>query len=395
MTPFRHAIAAVILAIATTTGCDTTTASKSGGSDKSDLPQASGSSTTLHRPLAPATANPSPIEALHQRTYAIELEGAIAHAGTTAGVVSWDFSNRTNPRRKAVLVLRDSVNHITKIPPSSQQPSSLLAVSTGPSGIAIVDASQVNEGTLTLRSTHPSSPEFRKQCHAAWRFVAVSASTGYLACGGSGVVRVNIALQTNAAVQDSPPNQAVVTIDRHAAIPGYVRDIAALDSNRVIAAAGKKGLALIDFRNPQARVVDHLELDGDVRGVDISGNRAYVAVGEAGFAIVDISGQSMKIVGKLLPKTTDMARSVAVHGSNALLCLGDSGLSIIDLANENQPAEIGRHHTKGTVNRVTINKAAGGENTLFLANDSDGVAIVDISNPQQPKRVYPAPADPN
>jgi hypothetical protein len=90
------------------------------------------------------------------------------------------------------------------------------------------------------------------------------------------------------------------------------------------------------------------------------------------------------VVGKLLPKTTDMARGIALSGSHALLCIGDSGLAVIDVSDPAKPAEVGRFDPKGAVNRVTVSGTR-----LFVANDSDGVAILDVSKPSEPKQVFP------
>jgi hypothetical protein len=45
---------------------------------------------------------------------------------------------------------------------------------------------------------------------------------------------------------------------------------------------------------------------------------------------------------------------------------------------------VGRFDPKGAVNRVTVSGVR-----LFVANDSDGVAILDISKPSEPKLVFP------
>lgn len=331
-------------------------------------PSASASSATpvLGAPSSSAE-RPDPVEALHQRTYAIHVDGEVVHAGTTAGVVTWDFSDPAEPRRVGSLVLRGSVHHIAKVPDTS-----LLAVSTGPSGVALVDAREARDGKLALVNTHPWPVEARNVCHAVWLVVPTGPKAGYLACGGGGVAHVDL----------SDPAKPVV--DKHMAINGYVRDVAVLDAKKVLVAAGRRGLAIADFGGAEAKVVERLELNAEARGVEVREGLAYVAAGAEGLVIVDVSGPSLRVVGKLLPKTTDMARGIALSGSHALLCIGDSGLAVIDVTDPAKPAEVGRFDPKGAVNRVTVSGTR-----LFVANDSDGVAILDISKPSEPKQVVP------
>jgi hypothetical protein len=331
-------------------------------------PSASASSATpvLGAPSSSAE-RPDPVEALHQRTYFIDVDGDLVHAGTTAGVVTWDVSDPAEPRRVGSLVLRGSVHHIAKVPDTP-----FLAVATGPSGLALVDVREARDGKLVLVNPHPWTAEARKVCHAVWRVVPTGPKAGYLACG-AGVAHADF----------SDPAKPV--IDKHTDINGYARDVAVLDARKVLVAAGRAGLAIADFGGPEAKVVERLELNAEARGVEVREGLAYVAAGEEGLVIVDVSGTSLRVVGKLLPKTTDMARGIALSGSHALLCIGDSGLAVIDVSDPAKPTEVGRFDPKGAVNRVTVSGAR-----LFVANDSDGVAILDISKPSEPKQVVPA-----
>jgi len=312
---------------------------------------------------------------LHQRTYSIEIDGdtegdtdgGLVYAGTTAGVVVWDFSDLRKVRRTAVSVLRDSVNHIANVPGTS-----LLVVSTGPSGVAVMDARDARDGKLALLSVHPQEPDVRKLCHAAWYFAPVGSTGGYLACGGSGVVQLDLS------------DRAKPVVSKHANVDGYVRGLAVLDAKRVLAAAGRRGLALIDFGGATPQVTQRIALDADVRGVTVRDGLAYVAAGEAGLVVVKVSGSSLEVVSRFMPKTTDMARSVGLSGSLALLCLGDSGLAILDVSDPQHPVEVSRFDPKGAVNRVTVSGSR-----LFMANDSDGIAVLDVSRPKEPKQVFP------
>ena len=154
-----------------------------------------------------------PVRPLHRRTYSIVVDGELVHTGTTAGVVSWDYSNPKEPKSLADLVLAGNVQHLAALP----SPSKLIVAATGPTGLALVDASKLQDKGLVLVNEHPWTPEQRGGCHSAWRFTPGAQGTGFLACGGAGVARVDL---------DDPAKAAV---DAVVAVDGYVRDVALLD----------------------------------------------------------------------------------------------------------------------------------------------------------------------
>jgi hypothetical protein len=59
-------------------------------------------------------------------------------------------------------------------------------------------------------------------------------------------------------------------------------------------------------------------------------------------------------------------------------------LVVADISDPREPKEIGRFDPKRALNRVTVSGQR-----LFAANDADGVAILDISNPSEPTQVFP------
>jgi LVIVD repeat len=371
-----------ILALSLALGCDKPTWR---GYDPSGSASASASAAAASSPVDKEHAAPSdPVLPLHRRTYSIVVDGDFVHAGTTAGVVSWDFTDRMKPKRLASLVLQGSVQRVTKLP----APSTLLAVATGPTGVALVDVGSVKEAKLTLVNQHPWSTEARGGCHAAWGLAPGATGVGFLACGGAGVARMDLSDPTNAAIT------ARVSVD------GYVRDVAVLDeeaglpkaaasAKRVAAAAGLGGLAIVDFGGIKPKSLTQVDLGGEARALAVKDGHAYVAAGAAGLVIVDVrKPTSPAVVGRLLPKTTDMARGVSMFESYALLCLGDSGLAVVDVSNPASPREVGRFDPEPALNRVAVSGQQ-----LFAANDADGVAILDISKPDNPTQVYPPPTE--
>lgn len=342
-------------------------------------PDASSVSASSQKPAQPNAPRTDPALPLHQRTYAIVVDRALVHTGTTAGVVTWDFADEKNPKRVASLSLEGSVQRLGKVGESS-----LLAVATGPTGVAFVDTSSIGDKKLTLVNQHPWSPETRNGCHSAWHYVNVEKGTGYVACGGAGVARIN----------HEDPVRPV--IDMVLSVDGYVRDLVVLDessgvpkpaasSKKVAAAAGLSGLAIVDFGAAAPKRSALVDVGGEARAVAVSGGYAYVAAGAAGLVVVDVrKPDSPTVVGRLRPKSTDMARGISMSGQHALLCLGESGLVIIDIADPAQPRELGRFDPDRALNRVVPDGKR-----LFAANDADGVAILDIADPSKPVQVYP------
>ena len=233
-----------------------------------------------------------------------------------------------------------------------------------------------------LVNRHPWSPSDRKGCHSVWRFASGEKGVGYLACGGGGVARLDL----------SEP--AWAEVDARISTEGYVRDVVVLDdasgvskpSSKTIAAAnGMKGLAIVDFSAPKPKLVATTDLGGEARALAVHNGHAFVAAGAAGLVIVDVRKPTEPtVVARLMPKTTDMARGISLSENLALLCLGDSGLVVIDVSDPARPKELGRFDPARALNRVTVRG-----NEIFAANDADGVAILDLSNPAKPTQVYP------
>lgn len=349
----------------------------------SNLGQPSQTASTTKAPtaaIAPPSFVPSQasIAPLQKRTYAMVVDGDIVHAGTTAGVVSWDYSNRHDPKVMASAVVAGSVQHLAKVPKTS-----LLAVSTGPTGVAIVDTSNIRSAKLTVRNPHPWSAQARNGCLSTGSIVAPSVH-GFVACGAGGVGELDISDPANPSVR------------RRVDVAGYVRDIALLDeasgfektssnASRLIAAAGLSGIALVDFQSATPRVLATLDVGGDARAVQVANGHAFVAAGVAGLAVVDVrSPRSLSLVTKMTPKSTDMARGIAISNANAILCLGDSGLVVADISQPKQPKQIGLFDPPQAINRAV---AVG--NLLYIANDAEGIALLDISKPHAPKPFAP------
>jgi hypothetical protein len=262
--------------------------------------------------------------------------------------------------------------------------SHILAVSTGPTGIAVVDASRVAARKLVLRGEHPWAVESRGGCHAAWKFAPVGAHRGLVACGGGGVGDAELL------------KEGGVRVHRTVDVGGYVRDLEVLDGasgaknggpakKLVAVAAGSGGLAILEFgRLPAPTTVARVELPGEARALDAQDGMAYVAAGAAGLQIVNLKDPlRAALVGAFRPDVTDMARGVVVHDKTAYVCFGESGLVIVDVRDPAAPARLGGYDPERSLNRALLH-----DGLLLTANDDNGLLLLDVKNPAKPVVVY-------
>lgn len=306
-----------------------------------------------------------PVDALRKRTYFLLTDGALVHAGTSAGIVTWDVSDRTAPERKGSVVLPGSVSALEMLAGEAR----IIAAATGPTGLALVDA-----GQLTVLSQGEWAS--RGGCHAAWKARAAGEGRLLIACGTSGVAEADV----------TDPSSPRVT--RVLSTGGYVRDLALLEGEptRVALAAGREGVMIVAF--PEAgepSVVARIGTSGEARAIEVSGGHAYVANGAAGLAVVDLSSPSSpSLKTEFDPEATDMARGVCVEKQTLYLCMGDSGLLILDVSDPGAPRRLGAHDPGRALNRVAVDST-----TLYAANDDAGLLVLDVSDPGAPVQVFP------
>jgi hypothetical protein len=121
--------------------------------------------------------------------------------------------------------------------------------------------------------------------------------------------------------------------------------------------------------------------------VALAGHYAYVAYGYCGLQIVDISEPAFpQPIGSCA--TPADARGISVQDSFAYVADGGSGLRIINIHNPQSPYETGFWCPSSV--EVDINSVAVSGNYAYLAG-YPGIEILDISNPQNPIRIFEYP----
>jgi len=349
------------------------------------------SSSSSPAPVAGPSA-PLPVEGpdqrlapLRLRSYAVAVEGTIAHVGTEAGVTVFDLEHADQPKPLAHLTLPDSVNNLTLIGDGR------LAVAVGPSGIALADASGARGGTIKLWNQMPWTPDQRGGCNAAWKAVSSGPDRLFAACGTGGIGEIDITrLQAPQVRRVLPVND-------------YVRDVAVLDDasgvpkdkaskSLVAAAAGLSGLVIVEFpATGEPRVKATVPTEGETRALTVRGGLAYLAEGPAGFRIVDLKDPAKPtVLGRARPDSTDMIRGLAVGARTAWLCAGESGIIGLDITHPSAPAQVGTYDPERAVNRAALMG-----DLLVAANDADGLLILDTNTPSSPRVLHPAPAAPH
>ena len=151
------------------------------------------------------------------------------------------------------------------------------------------------------------------------------------------------------------------------------------------------GLKIIDISSPETpRAVGFLDnIWGD--RIAISEDHVYLAGGSASsiggpaLSIVDISiPEQPRRVGEC--KTRDQIWGVTISGRYAYVAEGDSDnsglLEIFDISDRLAPTLVGRYATSGIAKSAVI---AG--NYAYIAVHGDGLQVIDIRNPAEPRDV--------
>ena len=248
--------------------------------------------------------------------------------------------------------------------------------------------------------------------------VVLRGARAFVACGAEGLVIVDVA-------DPATPREAG-RLDTD----GGVLDVLLLEGDRALVADGTMGLALVDLSEPAApKLIRRLDTGGYPRSLARHPEGALAAAGNAGLVVVRLPSEGAPYVAGRLVSRDARAVVVADGGATAFLADGAGGLVRVDLTHLDAPREAARYPLRpGEVRDVvvvsgsTLALAMGraglrvvelrGERlrelasleldrpavelaldgrTLFVANDSGGLAVVDLSRPERPRLLTPSP----
>ena len=130
---------------------------------------------------------------------------------------------------------------------------------------------------------------------------------------------------------------------------------------------------------------DKVEFSGHVGGMvlAVETQNEYAYVGQGGvLSILDISVPAdLNMVG-YTRSFPDIVQAVAVEDDFAYIADNTAGLLIIDISNPAEPIEVGAYDTPGYASDVAVMDGYG-----YVADYFDGLRVVDISNPTSPNEV--------
>lgn len=205
--------------------------------------------------------------------------------------------------------------------------------------------------------------------------VAVSNNYAFVADGSRGIKVIDL----------TDPLQPI----EFASLPGGEALSLAVSDNFAYV-ADSSGLRVVNILiQGSSKEVASCRTGGRAYDLELNGNYAYIAGHQQGLQIIDISDPlSVDDDSLIATSETLYASDLAVRGSHAYVADGRGGLKIIDVS----PARDGLNNTRPRL----IASADSGNNTrgiaiqqdyVFLADETSGLQIFDISDPARPLRV--------
>jgi hypothetical protein len=308
-------------------------------------------------PSLPAPTSPEAAAATKGRGDAAFLSGAIVFRGSTAGLVVGELlDDGTRYEERSVLYLRDAASDVVV-------KDGVAFVASGPQGVTVVDVSDPRKPVAIALVQTPG---------AAVR-LELRENNLLIADGSMGVAILDVSTPKS-------PLPAAAWRSK-----GYVKHAIFADDGTIYVAEGTSGVTRLAFDGRTLTEVWRLDTAGEARAVCLRGGTLFVADGPDGIAAIDVSGAQPKEIGRL--PLADMARDVEVtpDGAVAFVASGDDGVITVDLTKPAAMAVAGALPLEKPVNRVRLYGQR-----LVIGNDSAGLGILDVSNPDKPVRIFPA-----
>lgn len=203
----------------------------------------------------------------------------------------------------------------------------------------------------------------------------VNGNYAYLATSGSGLIIVDIS--NPASPTQVGQNFSTATVIRNVVV---INDYA-------FAACADKDFCIFNVTNKSApTLTSQLNLPGEQSdAVYVNENFAYVVDQDSGLFVVDISNvSSPQVKGRFKEKNYwDYSEfdDVIVSGNYAFVS-SIQNLHIIDITDKTKPVQIKRQDIPAAGRKLFLKS-----DLLFLAANTDGVVVFNISDPANPKKV--------
>ncbi len=307
-------------------------------------------------------------------SYAVAADGGTAFVGEGPRLVALDVSNPAAP---------------TRIGQSEMLPGLVLGVqlvgeyayvAARYGGLHIFDVSDPAHPAL-LSSIQPKSAS----CNA----VAVQGDLAYLACNPSGLFIVDIS---------SPQSPIEVSSQK---VPGTMLSIAVVGQYAyLVDGTNQQGLVAVDVSDPGnpektgtftvMDVPDPQHENYSFYSVRACGNHLCLAAVQDGLVVLDLSNPAVPAYAGRYD--TQVASGLAVDGDVVYLVDDMDGLHVVDISNPARPEQTGTMPT--TVGGFEFSVQQTAERgvfvqgkTLYISDQAYGLTVVDVSQPDSPKRV--------
>ena len=196
--------------------------------------------------------------------------------------------------------------------------------------------------------------------------ITISGDYAYLSAGSEGVKIIDISDPYNPELISSIPST-----DRAYGVT--------IDGNYAYIAENLGDLKVYDVSDPRSPRSAGYELTpGWVKDVEISGDKAYLADTYEGLSIVDISDPTHPHLIKNLNISREVLR-IKISGDYAFLA-DWHGLTVVNISNPLNPVVVGELDN----GLISLNISLS-ENIVILAHAYDGMSIVDVSDPTEPR----------
>ncbi len=169
----------------------------------------------------------------------------------------------------------------------------------------------------------------------------------------------------------------------------------------VYGAASTLGMSIIDISDPSVPVLDNVISKSNFNNLNVSflqqrGELLYVSIGDfqslanaaPGLAIVDVSNPTAPVITDIWTDTslTEGTAVIRLSGNHAYLGAMEDGVIALDISDSSNiqfASRIVPDPTYPSYNTLTANARGMSirNDTLFLAYDSGGLRLIDISNP--------------
>lgn len=196
--------------------------------------------------------------------------------------------------------------------------------------------------------------------------VVVVGDSAFIADASAGVYIVDVHSVTNPL------------LSRRYRTPGYIQRVNVIDQHAYVVGSE---LQIIDVSMPSdLRVEGGIALAHTSVGLHVTGSLAYVAVSYAGVQIIDVSNPANPTLKTTFDHSVD-ARDITVVDRRAYISDAEEGLQVSDVSNLDSPTLLGSYRTIGGIYSSDVVS-----DTLFAAGTGE-LRIVDVSNSSSPKLI--------